>query len=99
MWCWEFPGGKCESGESLHDALRREMLEELDVRIDIDELLDTVDHVYPDRTVRLHFYRCHLKGEPRPRQEQATRWVARTALASLEFPPADAALIAKLASP
>ncbi len=96
--CWEFPGGKCESGESLHDALRREMLEELDVRIDIDELLDTVDHVYPDRTVRLHFYRCHLKGELRPRQEQATRWVARTALASLEFPPADAALIAKLAS-
>ena len=96
--CWEFPGGKCESEESLHDALRREMVEELDVAIDIDELLDTVEHAYPDRTVRLHFYRCRLKGKLRPRQGQATQWVTRAELASLEFPPADAALIEKLVS-
>ena len=95
---WEFPGGKCESGESLHDALRREMVEELDVAIDIDELLNTVEHAYPDRTVRLYFYRCRLRGKLWPRQGQVTQWVMRAELASLEFPPADAALIDKLAA-
>lgn len=94
--CWEFPGGKRAPGESLHDALHREMREELDVAIDIDDTLDISDHAYPDRIVRVHFYRCRLQGEPQPRLGQSMRWVERAELASLEFPPADAALIAKL---
>tara|TARA_B100001964_G_scaffold218815_2_gene260186 strand:- start:10191 stop:10580 length:390 start_codon:yes stop_codon:yes gene_type:complete len=93
---WEFPGGKQEPGESLADALRREMREELDVDVDVDDELDCLEHAYADRTVRLHFYRCRLKGEPRPQLGQAVRWVTRRELGQLQFPPADAALIAKL---
>ena len=94
--CWEFPGGKLEPGESFTDALRREMLEELDVDIEVGKELDRIEHAYPDRVVRLHFYRCRLKGEPRSSLNQSIRWVERRKLAALEFPPADAALIVKL---
>ena len=94
--CWEFPGGKLESGESLTDALRREMREELDVEIEIGEQIDYVEHAYPDRIVCLHFYRCQLKGKPRPMLNQQIRWVKRHELATLEFPLADKALIVRL---
>ena len=94
--CWEFPGGKLESGESLTDALRREMREELDVEIEIGEQIDYVEHAYPNRIVCLHFYRCQLKGKPRPMLNQQIRWVKRRELATLEFPLADKALIVRL---
>ena len=94
--CWEFPGGKLESGESLTDALRREMREELDVEIEIGEQIDYVEHAYPNRSVCLHFYRCQLKGKPRPMLNQQIRWVKRRELATLEFPLADKALIVRL---
>ena len=96
--CWEFPGGKCEPDESLHDALRREMLEELGVSVVIEDGVGTVEHAYADRTVRLHFFRCRLAGDPRPQLGQPIQWVEREALASLDFPPADAALLDKLSS-
>ena len=94
--CWEFPGGKLESGESLTDALRREMREELDVEIEIGEQIDYVEHAYPNRSVCLHFYRCQLKGKPRPMLNQQIRWVKRRELTTLEFPLADKALIVRL---
>lgn len=95
---WEFPGGKCEPGESHHDGLRREMIEELgtDVRV-LDELF-TVSHEYPERTVELHFFRCELLDEPRPVLGQEVRWVSREDLRELDFPPADAELIERLRS-
>ncbi|MED5377891.1 MAG: (deoxy)nucleoside triphosphate pyrophosphohydrolase [Acidobacteriota bacterium] len=94
--CWEFPGGKLESGESLTDALRREMREELGVEVEIGKKIDCVEHAYPDRTVCLHFYHCQLKGKPRPMLKQRIRWVKRRELATLEFPLADKALIVRL---
>ena len=94
--CWEFPGGKLESGESLTDALRREMREELGVEVEIGKKIDCVAHAYPDRTVCLHFYHCQLKGKPRPMLKQRIRWVKRRELATLEFPLADKALIVRL---
>ena len=95
---WEFPGGKCEAGESHEGCLRREIAEELgtDVRV-LDELF-TVSHEYPERAVELHFFRCDLLNEPRPLLQQEMRWVNRDDLATLEFPPADAELIAMLRS-
>ena len=96
--CWEFPGGKCEEGESHADALRREIREELDADVTVGDRILTVSHDYPDRTVELHFYACDLIGDPRPLLGQDLRWVRRDELRSLRFPPADQALIEKLAS-
>ncbi len=93
---WEFPGGKCEPGESHEDCLRREMREELDVDARVGDELLAVTHAYPERTVELHFFRCELAGTPAPQQGQEMRWVARAELGALPFPPADETLIRML---
>jgi mutator protein MutT len=90
---WEFPGGKCEPGESLAECLRRELIEELGTAAFVgDEILST-RHDYPERSVVLHFFACTLVGEPRPLNGQDIRWVRRDELRSLKFPPADDQLI------
>jgi 8-oxo-dGTP diphosphatase len=94
---WEFPGGKCDPGESLHDCLVREIAEELDCGVDVGEELLRVAHEYPERRVQLHFFRCTLVGEPRAALGQEMRWARRAELKSLEFPPADEELIRLLA--
>jgi mutator protein MutT len=93
---WEFPGGKCEPGESLPDCLRRELQEELGVDAAVGDEIFTVTHHYPARSVELHFLACTLLGDPAPLLGQEMRWVKRDALASLQFPPADDELIARL---
>ena len=90
---WEFPGGKCDAGESLAACLARELREELDVDARVGVEVFTTSHSYPDRTVELHFFQCALQGEPRPLIGQEMRWVPRAELGSFEFPPADAKLI------
>jgi mutator protein MutT len=97
--CWEFPGGKCDEGESLHACLRRELMEELGVDSRVGGEVFTITHEYPDRRIELHFFSCTLLGAPSPRLGQEMRWVAREDLRSLEFPPADQELIARLVSP
>jgi len=94
--CWEFPGGKCEPGETLAGCLIRELGEELGVGARIADEIFSTAHDYPDRRVELHFLRCELEGEPTPLLGQEMRWVARADLATLEFPPADAELIRML---
>ena len=94
---WEFPGGKCEPGESLEDCLRRELREELGCDAVIGDEVFTVTHHYADRSVELHFLRSTLAGEPAPLLGQEMRWVARQDLRELQFPPADRELIAWLA--
>jgi 8-oxo-dGTP diphosphatase len=93
---WEFPGGKCDTGESLEGCLARELREELDVEARVGAEVFTTTHTYLDRRVELHFLRCELNGEPRPQLGQDMRWVSREELATLEFPPADAELIQRL---
>ena len=93
---WEFPGGKIDRDEPHAAALRRELREELDVEVDVGERMYRTVHAYDDRTVELHFYRCGLKGEPRPLLGQQMRWVPRGELATLGFPPADTELIQML---
>lgn len=90
---WEFPGGKIDDGETHHAALAREIREELDADIDVGDLVFEITHPYGDRTVTLSFYRCRLRGTPRPLLGQEMRWVPRAELAALGFPPADEELI------
>jgi 8-oxo-dGTP diphosphatase len=93
---WEFPGGKCDPGESLAGCLAREIREELDADVQTGRELLATEHEYPERIVELHFIECALRGDPRPLLGQEMRWVERTHLRSLAFPPADDELIALL---
>ena len=94
--CWEFPGGKCEAGETLESALAREIREELDAEVVVGAEILRTSHAYPERIVELRFFECRLLGEPMPQQGQAVRWVSREELAALDFPPADAELVRRL---
>jgi mutator protein MutT len=93
---WEFPGGQCDAGEPHPACLIREIGEELGTEARVGEKLFETTYRYEDRTVELHFYRCHLLGTPTPLLGQAIRWVPRAALGQLPFPPADKELITKL---
>ena len=90
---WEFPGGKCENGETLAECLARELQEELGMSAHVGTEVFATEHEYPERRVRLHFFQCVSEDEPTPLLGQQMQWVAREALGELEFPPADAALI------
>jgi mutator protein MutT len=89
---WEFPGGKVHDGVSHGDALRREILEELNTGI-----VNTAEFTHrtppSERTVELHFYRGELTAEPQAVLGQELRWIAREEFGDLTFPPADAELI------
>jgi len=94
---WEFPGGKVEPSESLQAALEREIHEELGVTILIENEYFTVEHTYPSRVVRIHFFNCSLvRGEPQALEVADLRWVEATELNQFQFPPADEELIKRL---
>src|SRR6478735_535367 len=59
---WEFPGGKCEPGETHAASLEREIAEELDTGVVVNQEIFAVTHEYPDRVVELHFFECSLTG-------------------------------------
>ena len=94
---WEFPGGKREAEESYENCLQRELREELGIEVAIGELVDTVTHQYPEKTVHLKFYRCvWIRNEPRAIGCQAFAWVGASQLADYSFPAADTRLLEKL---
>jgi mutator protein MutT len=90
---WEFPGGKIARGETHAQALQREIREELDADVNVGALLFETQFDYTDRRVSLHFYRCALRGTPKPLLGQQMKWVPRSELSTLDFPPADRDLI------
>jgi mutator protein MutT len=94
---WEFPGGKCDPGETLTGCLARELKEELALDTHVGEELLATTHVYAERFVELHFFRCNAIGEPSPQLGQEMLWAQRHELQRLAFPPADTELIAMLA--
>jgi 8-oxo-dGTP diphosphatase len=93
---WEFPGGKCNAGESLEECLVRELREELAVEATVGRRILKTSHEYLERRVELHFFNCELAGDPVPQMNQEMQWVPREALASLKLPPADDELVALL---
>ena len=94
---WEFPGGKVEEGESLEQALVREIAEEIGVTIRVGREFFQVEHHYPTRSVRLHFFECTIAaGEPQVIEVAAMRWVGTEELDDFKFPEADRELIERL---
>ena len=94
---WEFPGGKCEPGETLPECLQRELHEELGVLVNVRECVETLEHAYPEKIVQLSFYQCALvMGEPEGREGQSLAWVGLDELGDYQFPEADAQLLEKL---
>jgi mutator protein MutT len=94
---WEFPGGKREPEESFEECLRRELKEELGIEVTVGELVESVTHAYPEKTVHLKFFRCEwLKHEPQPLGCLAFRWASAQELPTFEFPTADARLLDRL---
>jgi len=94
---WEFPGGKREPDETLEESLGRELTEELGARFAVDDRVETIRWAYPEKTVILHFFNCHVTvGTIAPQEGQLMEWVAPKDLRRFDFPPADAALLARL---
>ena len=97
---WEFPGGKLEPGESMEDALRRELLEELDLRVLAAHPLMRVRHDYADLRVQLHVWVVdEWLGEPRGMQGQEHEWVPVSGLQERKFPEANLRIITTLQLP
>jgi 8-oxo-dGTP diphosphatase len=95
----EFPGGKCEAGETAEACAIRETEEETGLNVEIDRLLLRREYAYPHATVDLHFYLCHPKDPQAVRDEhRAFRWIAARSLAELKFPEANVPIIRMLAS-
>jgi 8-oxo-dGTP diphosphatase len=93
---WEFPGGKRRPGEDPAEALRREIREELGAELVVGEEIERLDWDYPEKRVRLCFFRCTLRGEARPLEGQEMAWVPRADLGRYELPAADAVLVERL---
>jgi 8-oxo-dGTP diphosphatase len=94
---WEFPGGKIEPDEKPLEALKREIKEEINLEIFDASLLHTVEHHYPDKSVRILFFKVHaFNGEAKGLEGQDVRWHSLGKINQLDFPDANKAILSLL---
>ena len=94
---WEFPGGKVEAGETPQKALKREIMEELETMISVGELIDTIEYDYPNFHISMDCFWCKIvSGKLVLKEAEDARWLTKDMLDSVEWLPADVALIEKI---
>jgi len=95
---WEFPGGKLRPDESAADCIRREIREELGIDVEHASLLASLEHTYPERTVRLLFMTCAVAPDAAPhgREGQRCGWFTPDEMETLDLTPADREFVATL---
>ena len=98
---FEFPGGKIEEGETPADALSRELNEELEMQVDVNEcdFFMEIDHTYPDFRIRMKSFVCQVKEKSFTMKEHiAFKWLKKEDLISLDWAEADKPIVKKLSS-
>ena len=91
---WEFPGGKIEPGETPQEALKREIQEELDTKIKVGSLIDTIEYDYPTFRLSMDCFLAEIEsGNLVLKGHEAARWLTREELDSVDWLPADVLLI------
>ena len=94
---WEFPGGKIEPGETRQEALKREILEELNTVIDVGVHIITLKHAYESFNLILHAYLCEVvKGDLELCEHLDSRWATIDEMTMMDFSAADIPIIHKL---
>ena len=97
---WEFPGGKVEVGETVAQALARELAEEVGIAVLACEPFMQIEHDYGDKRVSLVIRKVTaFTGEPRGLEGQPSRWIAVSELGQYDFPDANGPIVEKLTAP